>query len=358
MILLSTGLLVGLATLALGVPLLAAWWWSGRQSSATNGSRQRLAKATGLFATCLVAQLIATSLVFVVVNDEYQFYATFRDLIGVGGGTSPVIVNRTAEAHGGRLETITIHGHASHTTEQALVWLPPQYDQSRYRKYRFPVVEFLPGQPGYPGGNFARFNLGAQAASAIAHGAKPFVLVVPPLMIRPPADTECTNVPHGPQALTWLSVDVPEGITSALRVLPPGPHWSMIGWSTGGFCATKVLLTRPRGFSAAASIAGYYQPITQGVVPHLFGGDPAVRRDNSPRWLYTHRGGTRHDRLLLIASRQDPETWPSTRKMLRVTRGDRRVSYVAAPTGGHNVRDYGAYLPDVFRWLQRGGALA
>ncbi|WP_310961701.1 alpha/beta hydrolase [Nocardioides terrisoli] len=355
--LLSTGLVVVLATLAVGVPLLAAWWWSGRRRLPEGDRRRRALRAAGVFGSCVAAQVVAVFLVFVVVNDQYQFYASFKDLIGATGGTSPILVNQAADAHGGQLESITIHGRASHTTERALVWLPPQYAEQRYRHHRFPVVEFLPGQPAYPGGMVSRFDLGGAAAAAIAHGAKPFVLVVPPIMVRPPEDTECTNVPHGPQALSWLTKDVPAAITSQLRVKHPGRHWSMIGWSTGGFCAAKVLLTDPHDYASAAVLGGYFKPITRGTVPHLFGGNPTLRRHNSPRWLYLHHG-LRHDHLLLIAGRQDAETWPETSRMLRTTQGDRRVSFVAFPAGGHNVGDYAAYLPVVFRWLTRTGVLA
>lgn len=103
----------------------------------------------------------------------------------------------------------------------------------------------LPGQPGTPEGDFSQFQFAQQATQAIRSGAvKPFVGVFPPLMIAPPRDTECTDVPHGPQAETWLAKDVRTAVLRDVRITPDGKQWSAAGWSTGGFCAAKLLLRR------------------------------------------------------------------------------------------------------------------
>lgn len=347
----STGLRVLTLLLAIIAPLLVAVLW--HQWRGERGVGATAALLVGI----LVAQGCALGAAFVAINDHYQFYNSVGDVLGRNGGLSHIQVNRKSGGTGGRITMLTVHGEASKTNAQVLVWLPHQYDEPAFANHRFPVLEFLPGQPNYPGGAFERFELGRFASQAIAAGVKPFVVVVPPIMVRPPSDTECTDIPHGPQALSWLTKDVPAGVTSSLRVDPPGPHWSIAGWSTGGFCAAKVVLTDPALASAAVSLGGYYQPNTTNVWPHLFGGSATVRNLNSPQWLYTHHGGMRGVQLLIISGRQDKDSWPSTREMLRVTHGDPQVSYIAFPKGGHNVAAYAAYGPQMIRWLSGLGAM-
>lgn len=358
MVLTSTGLKLALIALAVAAPLLAAWWWSRHGRIQTDQPRKRLLTAVGLVCTCVLAQVLAMGAAFVIVNDQYQFYLSVNDLLGkTDTGSGAIVVNKASGAAGGKIETITIHGKASHTTEQALVWLPPQYNQPAYRNHRFPLVEFLPGQPSYPGGEFGRFRMGEYAAAAIRSGVKPFVLVVSPIMIRPPLDTECTNVPNGPQALSWLTTDVPKAISSQLRVEPPGRHWSLIGWSTGAFCAAKLMLTKPKLYSAAVSMGGYYSAITKGTVPNLLGHSKTVREHNSPMWLYHNNGHTHGDRLLMISSKQDHSSWPQVQAMLKVGAGDTLLSYLGFAHGGHNNQVYASYLPKAIDWLAQGGAM-
>jgi hypothetical protein len=79
----------------------------------------------------------------------------------------------------------------------------------------------LPGPPGTSEGDFSQFQFAQQATQAIRSGAvKPFVGVFPPLMIAPRRDTECTDVPHGPQAETWLAKDVRTAVLRDVRVTP------------------------------------------------------------------------------------------------------------------------------------------
>ena len=140
-----------------------------------------------------------------------------------------------------------------------LVWVPKQYDQKPFAKTQFPVLMMLPGQPSTPQGVFSSFVLGRAAQDAIDSGqVKPFVMVLPPLMIDPPRDTECTNVPNGPQAETWLFDSVRTAVIKKVRVDKLGTHWSSMGWSTGAFCSAKLLLRHRPLFNASVGIGGYY----------------------------------------------------------------------------------------------------
>jgi hypothetical protein len=326
---------------------VAAVVWRG----APGPRGRRAGRTTAVVVLCLLAQGCALGAVFLAVNDSYGFYVSYGDLLGESHGTEPIRVNTGQRVAGGRFAVLDVHGAVSHTTAQVLTWLPAQYDEPAYRDHRFPVVEFLPGQPNTPEGLLRHFDLADRAAALIADGRiPPFVMVVPPLMIRPPADTECTDVPNGPRAFSWLSTDVPRAVTADLRVDPPGRQWSVLGWSTGGFCAAKLVLAAPRVAGAAVSLGGYFVPDTHHVYPRLFGGSAAVRRANSPLDLYVSHG-LRGNRLLMIAGREDRSSWPSTHQMLDASRGDPNVSFVVIRGAGHNATAYARYLAPAMTWL-------
>jgi Putative esterase len=353
----SAPLLLLAIAVAVCAPLTLVYLWV--RGRVPGGRRSRLGVGAVVLSLALVSQLAAVAVVGLAVNRRYDFYGGWADLLGKQSSASDVIRGNGGLDRGrGRLEVLPIDGRRSHTRSEMLVWLPPQYTEPAYRHRRFPVVEFLPGQPEQPAGVFRGFELVSSAQAAISSGrVPPFVLVVPPLMIRPPSDTECTNVPHGPQALTWLASDVPHAITSRLRVDPPGRHWSVMGWSTGGFCAAKLVYAYPRVFAAAVGLGGYYQPSTDRTWPNLFGGLPSVRRHNSPQWLYAHRSSGLTARLLIVSSRQDGESWRSSAKMIAATRDNPHVSRVVVPSGGHNFGVYRPYVGPGLRWLTRQNVL-
>ncbi len=325
---------------------------------------RRLQEVGARAALVLVAQFLAVASVFLGVNDQYGFYSSWSDLFGQTTQTAAIVTaGRTAAPSGslpavasgthgvGTTETITTHAGAGGPALKTLVWLPPQYGQARYAHTAFPVVMFLPGQPSNPARVFQQYAFGATASAAIAAGqVAPFVAAFPPLMTNPPRDTECTNVPGGPQALDWLTKDVPSLLRAHVRVARPGPLWSVMGWSTGGFCASKLLLTHPREFHAAVSFGGYFTPLTDSTTGDLFGGSPTVRNLNSPLWLYDTYG-LRGTRLLVVAGKQDPEAWRAGVPLLRATRSDPGVSHIVFPLGGHNYTNYRAYLAPALHWL-------
>lgn len=352
---LTGGTVLVVAIIAALVTLAAVVWLAvlvprpGRRS-------HRLARGAGVLVLALLAQGLAVLAAGLVVNDQYDFYASWSDLAGQGSTNAAVIHVGGLAAHGqGHLVLRTIHRHRVGYDDRALIWLPPQYGQPAYRHHRFPVVMFLPGQPSSPEVVFHQFDFAGVASRDIANGVPPFIGVFPTLMVDPPHDTECTNLPQGPAAESWLTRSVPAYVRSHFRVLPTGRAWSVMGWSTGGFCAAKMMLGHQREFGSAVSFGGYYQPLEDHTTGDLFGGSIVRREANSPTWLYrSHR--LLQDRLLLVASRQDRESWPATRTFLHKTSTDPHVAFLTPGHGGHNYRVYRNLLPAALRWSsQRWG---
>ena len=206
---------------------------------------------------------------------------------------------------------------------------------------------------------FSHVNFGAAATQAIAAGTvKPFVAVFPPLMTNPPRDTECTDIPKGPRAETWLATDVRDAVVQHLRVSPWPGAWAVTGYSTGAFCAAKLLLGHPELFTAAGGFAGYYQPLTDHTTGNLFGDSKARYEANSPVYLYSRTGLESDHRMLLITGEQDLDSYAPTQKMIDVTRGDPNVASLVFPTGGHNYHNYASAMPAVLRWLGQGQGFA
>ncbi|MEO7422628.1 MAG: alpha/beta hydrolase-fold protein [Ornithinibacter sp.] len=357
--------LVVLSALLTGATVLAAVVTRFRRVP-----RRRALELVARGALVVAAQVMAVATVALVVNNQYGFYASWEDLLGQTPQAAPIVAGGSADGMqgsvavfagrpGGRgsgtIQTMTVRDGYSGSPLDTLVWLPPQYSAKRYSTIKFPVVMFLPGQPSSPAHVFQQYDFGSVASRAIAAGrVKPFVAVFPPLMTDRPRDTECTNVSGGPQALSWLIKDVPTALAAHYRVTRPGSGWSVMGWSTGGFCAAKVLLTQPNEFHAAVSFGGYFDAITDSTTGDLFHGSAVAREGNSPRWLY-RKHGMRGSRLLVVVGKQDREAWASTTPLLAESGSDPGISHVAFPEGGHNVKAYRTYLVPALQWLDQSG---
>jgi enterochelin esterase-like enzyme len=302
-------------------------------------------------------QVLAVSLTFLAVNNSFAFYSSWSDLFGVSTrSTNATIKTGSLVGPGqGSVAVVRVSGGPSRASGQVLVWLPPQYSEPAYAHTKFPVIMVLPGQPSNPEVTFSHFNFADNATEAISeHLARPFVAVFPPLMTNPPRDTECTDIPHGPQAETWLALDVRSAVLSHFRVTSSPKRWSLVGYSTGAFCAVKLALGHPRLFHDAAGLGGYYQPLTDNTTGDLFHGSKIRYDENSPLWLYGRRGLALGHRLLLVSGQQDTDSWSETQKMLQATRGNPAVSSLSFPTGGHNYQNYRNSLPQVLQWLAAG----
>jgi hypothetical protein len=347
--------LLVLAVVGACAAVLAAVLVAVLGSRGSGRGRRLLLRGAPVLVLAVLAQGLAVLSFALDVNDRYAFYTSWADLTGHVTQGAAISTHDLVAPGEGRAVVMTVRHPSVGRDDQVIVWLPKQYDEPAYAHHRFPVMMFLAGQPSSPELAFTQFGFARDATQLIAaHEVPPFVAVLPTLMVSPPRDTECTDVPGGPAAETWLSTDVPHFMTTHFRTAARGRDWSVGGWSTGGFCAAKLVTSHPAWFSSAVSFGGYYQPITDHTTGSLFAGRRALKHHNSPQWLYGHLGGLHGSRLLLVAGRQDRESWLSTRKMLRASYLDPAVSSISFPDGGHNYRNYSAYLPQGMVWSARG----
>lgn len=350
----STALLLTVGLLTIAAPIATVLFW--RKAPRSSGAR-RMVLVVGRFAAVLGCQALAVALTFLAVNNSFAFYASWGDLFGVSAPSAKITTANLVRPGEGSVQVMEVSGGPSRASQQVLVWLPPQYDDPAYAKAKFPVTIVLPGQPSNPEVMFSHFNFSQNATQVIRdHLVKPFIAVFPPLMTNPPRDTECTDIPGGPQAETWLTRDVPQSVLTRFRATTNHAQWSTIGYSTGAFCSVKLLLSHPHLFGNAAGLGGYYQPLTDNTTGNLFHGSKIRYDENSPLWLYGRLGLAPGHKMLLISGRQDTDSWAETQKMLQATRGNPSVSSISFPVGGHNYRNYRNSLPQVLQWLNAADA--
>ena len=334
-----------------------------------------------VLAACL-AFVAAMAFGVLAVNKYYGYYQTWSAMIadvtqqGVAAASGVPHVNPASGSKSGTLDgnrdvfkvaqqqgylmRLVVTGQRSHITRVVYVFLPPQYFQSSYRAYRFPVIELIHGQPGQPQDWITVVGVTDTFNRLLAdNAAQPAVLVMPDANGGQQVSLQCLNQVGGPQDLTYLAVDLPTQIAGSLRVLPPGPGWGLAGYSEGGFCTANMALRYPHRYGFAGVLSGYFTPDDNELASRLvnpFGGNTRLREQNTPRdeiqklpvsaviprfWLGAG-----------AADRQDVAGTEAFWQELR-QRGD-NAPLTLTPGGRHTMTTWRAQLPPMLTWMTQG----
>lgn len=263
----------------------------------------------------------------------------------------------TPAGYGG-FEKTTLAGARSGLTSDVWVWTPPQYRE--HPDEQFPVLELLHGIWGGPTGWTGPMRVVDHLEAAMRTGAvHPFILVVP--NIAPVAahgspwnNEECSDVPGDAKVDTWLSTDVRQMVLANFRAIEPAAGWGLMGYSTGGFCAAKLVLQHPTLYRAAVSLSGYYVPESRTLTT-----DRKLATANSPLWIIGHTQ-TPEVSILMTASAQDRLDPPSEgQQVINAARANPGAhatevqAFVAPLGGGHNQSAWEKMLPTSFTWLSQ-----
>ena len=352
--------LIGAVVLCIVTPVATVMLWhrAGR-------SRWRWPLHT---VTVLIAQLTAVLMAAVLLNDNFGFYSSWRELIGgehhritvaqvrTGSLDTLLAARTTAAAHSGHgtMARIIIPARAPGVgAHEAQVYLPPQYGAPQYLHRQFPVVELIAGAGGHPNTWQQHLQLARLLDRGIAAGTIiPFIAVMPTVMVAPPRDTECVNVAHGPQVESYLTTDVYTAVTHDFRAATTRDGWGLMGYSTGGYCASNILLRHPDSYVAGVSLAGYAKPYLDSTTGPLFGRDQTLKNENTPLWRVQHL--TAPDvSLLLMTTHDDSATYHDALAMQHAARAPLNVCLLALRHGGHNFAVWSAQEPTAFGWLSR-----
>ena len=181
--------------------------------------------------------------------------------------------------------------------------------------------------------------------------ARPMVTVLLSPTVVPPRDTECADVPGGPQVETYLARDVPRWVDAHLRT---DGHWAVTGASTGGFCATKLSTRHPDVFAASVALSGYvYPPPLHPPHRRAVRARPPAAASQRPHLAAAARPAL-HVSYLLTASLTEREVYPQLLQLpAAVVRPPATISTIVLPSGGHNFGVWHSELPAALRWLPR-----
>jgi enterochelin esterase-like enzyme len=353
--------LIVLFAIALVVPLLL---WSRLRGP-------RALRAAARMLMLLFAQGTAVALVFVMVNNANGLYDNWADLLGTGNhvqqaadlgadGTGGIALKKLPRVrqhftwaggpgmHGVR--EAQLKGRVSGVNAEVYVWLPPQYNQPRYRHHRFPVVELLPGYPGSAKAWFGSMRTTKQLAPLMRDGqVAPFILVAPRTNLLAGVDTGCANIPGTVNADSWLSVDVPKMVMDNFRAEPAPKGWAVAGYSAGAHCAVKLAVAHPDRYRAAVGMSGYNDPI--GERNSLAAQNPALRGENNPYLLLRSRRTP--PPIALYISGEAGDGYEAGTALESIAKAPTTVHVVFLPrsAGGHTMALWRPQVTTVFRWL-------
>ncbi|MFF3326581.1 alpha/beta hydrolase [Streptomyces sp. NPDC002889] len=324
----------------------------------------------GRVALLLVTQLVVFAAVGLAANKSFLFYGSWADLFGQEQDLGVVVDHSAGRSHitvvekqqprvpggarpasGGQIHKVVVAGEKSGIDSPAYVYLPPEYFQTKHRKSTFPAVVVLTGYPGTAENLLTGLTYPRTALGLAEEGrAQPMVLVMLRPTVEPPRDTECVDVPGGPQAETFFARDLPKAVSGTYRVGSAARNWGLIGNSTGGYCALKIALHHPEQFAAGAGLSAHYRAAEDPTTGDLFHGSDRARKRADLLWSLDHlpQGDSS---FLVTSSRQGEGNLRGTLDFIAKVKAPARVSSIMLDSGGHNFNTWRREIPPALEWI-------
>ncbi|MEV8546041.1 alpha/beta hydrolase-fold protein [Streptomyces sp. NPDC051572] len=339
-------------------------------------ARHNWRAVSGRVGLLLATQLVLFASVGLGANQAFGFYASWADLFGKEtdqgvvvdnsalqgtGGPLQVVETRRVDAPGGssrpqsvgQVQRVDIVGRTTHIATPAYVYLPPEYFQPRNRTRSFPATVVLTGYPGTAQALVDKLNYPRTALELARAGRmQPMILVMMRPTVAPPRDTECVDVPGGPQTESFFAKDLPDAVLAHYRVSKKPGSWGIIGDSTGGYCALKLAMHHPGVYAAAAGLSPYYKAPSDATTGNLFQGDETLRNEADLSWYIKHRPAP-DTSLLVTSSRIGEHNYNDTLKFIAQVkaRNSTRISSIILDSGGHNFNTWRREIPPALQWI-------
>ena len=338
-------------------------------------ARRNWRAVSGRVGLLLATQLALFVCVALAANQAFGFYASWADLMGrekgqgvvvdhtaLGGSGGPLEVVDTARVRGaggsrpevaGQIQQVDIVGRTTHIATPAYVYLPPEYFQARYRARTFPTAVVLTGYPGTAKALVDKLHYPRTAQELAKDGRmQPMILVMMRPTVAPPRDTECVDIPGGPQTETFFAKDLPEAVLAHYRVGAKPGSWGIIGDSTGGYCALKLAMHHPGSYAAGAGLSPYYKAPIDPTTGDLFQGDKRLR-DRADLWWFLKHAPAPDTSLLVTSSRIGESNYRDTLKFIERVRDTKltRISSIILESGGHNFNTWRREIPATLQWI-------
>lgn len=335
-------------------------------------ARRSLRAVSGRVGLLFATQVALFAAVGLAANQSFGFYASWADLFGQEKDQG-VVVDHTPDGSplrvvdsrrvpgaagvsaraGGRIQQIDIVGHATHIATPAYVYLPPEYFQPRYRTRTFPAAVVLTGYPGTASALVEKLHYPRTALELTRAGRmRPMILVMLRPTVAPPRDTECVDVPGGPQTESFFARDLPDALRTHYRVTEKPGGLGIIGNSTGGYCALKIAMHHPGVYGAGAGLSAYYKAPIDATTGDLFQGDKGLRNRADLWWYLKHRPAP-DTSLLVTSSRSGESNYKDTLRFIERVEatGRTRISSIILESGGHNFNTWRREIPATLEWI-------
>ncbi|WP_149184429.1 esterase family protein [Streptomyces sp. TRM49041] len=333
-------------------------------------SRRSWRAVLGRVGLLLVTQLSLFASVGLAANNYFLFYGSWADLLGqeqelgvvvdhsAGGKDVKVVEKQQMDVPGGRhpeiggqIQKVVIAGEKSGIESPAYVYLPPEYFQPAHAERTFPASVVLTGYPGTAENLLKGLRYPRTAyEQAKEKKMQPMILVLLRPTVAPPRDTECVDVPGGPQTETYFAEDLPKAISETYRVGKEPRNWGFIGNSTGGYCALKIAMHHPDRFSAGAGLSAYYKAAEDVTTGDLFKGDAKLRHRADLLWSLDNlpQGASS---FLVTTSKQGESNLKGTLDFIKKVKAPARVSSITLDSGGHNFGTWNREIPPALVWM-------
>ena len=323
----------------------------------------------------LAVQLSLFSSVGLLANHSFGFYASWADLFGRETDQGVVVDHTAGDRAGaalrvteigsvpgrvgfrpssvGQVQQVDIVGRATHIASPAYVYLPPEYFQERYRARSFPAAVVLTGYPGTARALVDKLHYPRTAQQLVEEGRmRPMILVMLRPTVAPPRDTECVDIPGGPQTESFFAEDLPRAVAEHYRVAKGPRSWGIIGDSTGGYCALKLAMHHPGVYAAGAGLSPYYKAPSDPTTGDLFQGVKALRDRANLWWCIKHLPGPATS-LLVSSSKEGESNYKDTLRFIaRVkAKGTTQISSIILDSGGHNFNTWRREIPATLEWI-------
>ncbi|MFE7189869.1 alpha/beta hydrolase [Kitasatospora sp. NPDC057541] len=351
------------AVIAIGVFAATMWLWPRFGGGGWKAWSGRL----GAFLATQVAVLVAMGL---IANGYFGFYSSWSDLLGTNGKPGEVVDHQpnaaaalavtgeknmysaqgSARDRSGLIQEVSVRGRASGLNSDAFVYLPPQYFQPEYAQRKFPMALVLAGYPGSAEKLITLMQYPASTLTAIEQNKLPPTVLV---LMRPTLsgnrDTECMDIPGGPQVETFFTSDLPTALSANYRIGTDPANRAVIGNSTGGYCALKFALRKPDAYRSAISLSGYYTAPIDETTGDLFAGNAQLKQENDLVWRLKNKPA--EPVSLLLATSYDENNYEGTQAMVNSFKAPTKLSTITLDTGGHNFHTWTREIPPALEWL-------
>jgi enterochelin esterase-like enzyme len=351
--------------IAVALFILTIWLWP----RLSKGNWRAVLGRIGLL---LATQVSLFASIGLFANHSFGFYASWADLFGqeqapgvvtdyesgpngtklkmlgtqrvsLPGGSEPTV--------GGRIDKVLVRGETSKINSPAYVYLPPQYFQPEYAHRKFPAAVVLTGYPGTAEALYKKLHFPQTQHELVKqHKTQPTVLVMMRPTVAPPRDTECMDIPRGPQTETFFTQDLRTDISTHYRIGTEARSWGIIGDSTGGYCALKMTMRHPEAYSTAVALSANYRAPLDATTGDLFGGDRQLERENNLLWRQRHLPAPPVN-LLVTSSKQGEPNYRHTLRFIEQTKSPSHVASIILDSGGHNFNTWRREIPAAMDWL-------